>query len=155
MLWTRSSSLRNRIFHVFDSDFIGNEWLFIAGQKVPELTDEPVPAASQTGASRPAAGRGAPRPPQVYGWEGQRRRQPSEGYHTKHIECLNDIVRHGLGNVVWLSYTCGTLGNPKTAKPTLISSASTGAALSVNGARAFHALIVSLLARSRCILTCG
>ena len=51
--------------------------------------------------------------------------------------------RHGLGKVVWLSYNCGTLGNPKMARPTLISSASTLVALSVNGARALHALIVS------------
>ena len=50
--------------------------------------------------------------------------------------------RHGLGNVVWLSYNCGSLGKPKTAKPSLIYSASTLVALSVNGARAFHALIV-------------
>jgi hypothetical protein len=82
------------------------------------------------------------------GWEAQRRSQPSEEYHTEHIECLNDIVRmctpahsQRLGNVVWLSNNCGTLGNPKTAKPTLISSASTLVALSVNGARALHALI--------------
>ena len=87
-------------------------------------------------------------PPQLWCWEGQRRSQPSEGYHTEHIERLNDIVRmctpahrHGLGNVVWLSYNCGILGNPKMAKPSLIWSASTLAALSVNGARAFHALI--------------
>ena len=36
----------------------------------------------------------------------------------------------------------GTLGNPKTAKPSLLWSESTLAALSVNGARALHALIV-------------
>ena len=97
-------------FRLFQSYRIGNKWLLIAAQIAPEPTDQPVPEASQAGASRPAAGRGAPRPPQVWGWEGQRRRQPSEEYHTEHIERLNDSVRmctlahrHGLGNVVWLS----------------------------------------------------
>ena len=89
------------------------------------------------------------RPPQLWGWEGKRRSHPPEHYHTEHIECLNDIARictlahrHGLGNVVWLSYNCGTLGNPKPAKSSLIWSASTLLALTVNGARALHALIV-------------
>ena len=50
--------------------------------------------------------------------------------------------RRGLGNVAWLSSNCATLGNPKTAKPTLIWSASTLVALTVNGARALHDLMV-------------
>ena len=123
--------------------------MLIAGQKVPELCDEPLPEALQAGASRPAAASGAPRPPQLGGWESQRKSHPVEHYHTEHIECLNDIVRmctlahrRGLGNVVWLSYNCGTLGKPQTAKPTLIWSASTLVALTVNGARALHDLIV-------------
>ena len=91
MLWARSSSFAESDFHLFESDCIGNEWLLIAGQKVPGLIDEPVPEALQAGASCPAAGRGAPRPPQLWGWEGQRRSQPAERYQTEHIECLSDI----------------------------------------------------------------
>ena len=146
-------------FRLFESDCIGNEWLLIAGQKAPELIDEPVPEALQAGASRPAAGRGAPRPPQLWGWEGQRRSQPTEEYQTEHIECLNDIVRmctlahrHGLGNVVWLSYTCGSLGNAKSARHSLIFLRAhwwrSPSMVSVHST-------LSLRARSRCILTCG
>ena len=62
-------------FRLFESDCNGNEWLLIAGQNVPELTDEPLPQALQAGASRPAVGRGAPRPLHLLGWEGQRRSQ--------------------------------------------------------------------------------
>ena len=104
-------------FRLFESDCIGNECLLIA---------ELVPEALQARASRPAAGRESPRPPQLWGWEGERRSQPAEHYHTEHIERLNDIVRlcalahwHGLGDVVWLSYNCGTLGKPKVGQTVL------------------------------------
>jgi CRP/FNR family transcriptional regulator len=52
-------------FCLFKSHCIGNEWLLVVGQKIPELTDELVPEALQSRAYRLAAGRGAPRPPQL------------------------------------------------------------------------------------------
>ena len=50
--------------------------------------------------------------------------------------------RRGVGNVVWLSYTCGPLGHPTQTKPSLIWSGSTRLAFTVQGARALRALIL-------------
>jgi len=136
-------------FRWFRSDLAGDRWLLVAGQGAEEDPGgAPRPPQEEAGAPRPAAEGGAPRPPSYGGWEAQSRQQPREYCNTTHYECLQHIVRmctlahrRGVGNVMWLSYNCGSIGNPKSAKPTLIYSGSTLVAFSREGARQLNALI--------------
>ncbi len=95
-----------------------------------------------------AAGRGAPRPPQLRVWGGRRRRHQPKHYHKAYRMSLRQRSHLYAGTAprsrqcrVALLYLWNSK-KPKTAKSALVWSASTLVALSVQGARALHPLVL-------------
>ena len=67
ILRTFSSYLQTRIFRFFESDCFGDEWLLLGDHRTAQRSDAAGDPQAAAGASRPAAGDGAPCPPRAWG----------------------------------------------------------------------------------------